>query len=654
MKSFYYTFLFISLISIFSLHSVSAATVTDSIHTLEYIESISIAEPHRALRLIDETEKLRLMPQYGLDQLRGIVYQNGLSMYRTALIYTLKAYRTDSIRRHPDEMLVTLRLLTYQYNSTGNYTESIRYAIEGIELARRTGKKASEAGFLLYIAINKRNMGLKKEAAPYLEQSIRLMEEETAGSRVWGKVDDLIYFYGMTATFAYEDGDDQKAINLLPRYHRLMEQYKACEDLPAGIYDMRLASISIMYASIFAADGQMDKAEKYYRDFDATDYAHTDEGNQMRFEYLVTTRRYPEALRYIRVDKANHRAQGDTVSYPYVERTLCLEAKAYMGLGDYKAAAHTYRQMYTLADSLRIREKQNGVLEYAAIYETQEKEAQLVKQAARLRESRMTLLFAACLILLLGLLLWRTVRHSRIVKAKNAAMVKTIREQLSYKDELYKNRGRMLALQEKLQLQKGNPKRPLPEEPDKRTAEEQDTLPEMPENTGKPYPGMGPRSEAKPRSETEPCSEPEPSFGIAPSYVAEVPSLTESVYTSDEYGDTGMQDLFARAEHEIVSRKLYLHPDFSKEELLKTVRIPKNKFAGLFKEYAGTGFLQYINTLRMEHAARMLSDYPNYTIETIARECGIANVRTFYRLFYDTYQMTPGEFRTVHLCAENK
>lgn len=623
MKNLYYTCLFTFLVAFISLNTTFAfaATPNDTIHTCEYIESISITEPQRALQLIDETEKLGLMPQCHLDNLRSIIYQNGPGMYRTAINYSLKAYRNDSIRQYPKELLITLRLLASQYNYTGNYTESIRYAIEGIDLARQMGVKKSEAGFLLYVAINKRDMGLKKEAEPYLAQSARLMEEAAEGSRHWGKVDGLIYIYGMITTFAYEDKEYQKAIDMLSCYKKVMEQFKACTDLPDGIYDMRQASIYIMYASVFAANGQMKEAEEYYRKFDTTEYAHTDDGNQMRFEYLIDTRRYREALRFIYADKEIHRAQGDTVNYYYVERNLYNEAKAHMGLGDYKAAAQTYKQMYDLSDSLRVREKQNGVLELATIYETKEKEAQLVEQTTRLRESRMTLIFAGCLIVLLGVLLWRTVRHIRIVRKKNVALVKTIREQLAYKDELFRREGEVRTLREELR-QKTKGLDCLQE-----TIPEEKTLPEKTQEQR-----MQPE-------ETQTGAQPKEMLSSAPAEA----SATDNQPTED-CTDAVMRDLFARVEYEIISRRLYLQPDFSKEELKKIVHIPKNKFAQLFKEYAGSSFSQYINNLRMEHAARLLSEQSNYTIESIAQDCGISSTTTFYRLFSERYNMTPMDF----------
>lgn len=632
---------FISLIALIGLNATlaRAATDNDTIHTIDYIEKISITEPHRALRLIDETEAIGRMPRFSLDQLRSIVYQNGLSMDRTALTYALKAYQNDSIRHYPDEMLLTLRMLTYQYNSTGNYTESIRYAIEGIELAGQRDNKEFEAIFRLYIAINKREMGLKKEAEPYLAEAVSLMEQVAEGSQVSRRVNSLIYIYGMTVTFAYEDGEYQKAIDLLPRYLRLMEQFKGCTDLFDGLYDMRLASVYIMYASVFAADGQMQKAEEYYRKFDALEYAHTGDGNQMRFEYLITTRRYREALRFIRDDKENYRAQGDTVNYFYVDRTLRFEAESHMGLGDYKAAAHTYQQMYALADSLRLREKKNGVLEFATIYKTREKEAQIAEQAVRLRESRMIILFAGCLAVLLGALLWRTVRHVRIIRQKNIALVRTIREQLAYKDELFLREEEVRTLREELRR-----KRECMNRMEEALPEKGGSMPEVreprikPEGKNRPDITLSPMPEEV-RTGTPQEDSPETSSGAW----AEIHAAGRA--PEEEYTEATMQRMFAKANYEIISRKLYLKPDFSREELMEMINIPHNKFAGLFKMCAGMSFSKYINKLRLEHAARLLEEHPEYSLEAIASDSGISSSTTFYRLFSERFGMTPKDFR---------
>lgn len=166
-------------------------------------------------------------------------------------------------------------------------------------------------------------------------------------------------------------------------------------------------------------------------------------------------------------------------------------------------------------------------------------------------------------------------------------MVETVKELLVYKDDLYRTKEEVLALKKQLEEKKTVRKageRILPEEPG---------------------------SESK----------------------------------GEEIGALYGKADFDRMEHEILSKKLYADPNFSREELLKIVYIPKNKFAQFFKQHAGMSFTKYISNMRLEYAARLLEDYPNYTIEAIAADCGIPAKATFYRLFFEKFGITPVEFR---------
>ena len=294
------------------------------------------------------------------------------------------------------------------------------------------------------------------------------------------------------------------------------------------------ANVWAAFASILAENGKQDKAAEFYRQFEETDYASTQDGIQMRFDYLIASGRYQEALQAIHTDKQYWKEQADTVNYFYLEYDLQSEAKAYMGLGNYKAAAQTYRQMYTLSDSLRLREKRNGVLDFATLYETKEKEAQLVEQAAQLREHRIFLLFAACVIGLLGVLLWRNIRHSRIVKAKNRTMASKIDNLLEYKEELFRRKEENLQLAEQLQAAESE-------------LQQRDKAARL----------LAPQA---------PLTENEPS-------VSDEPSDTDDIDRA----------LFDKLEREIISRKLFLQPESPREGLIEQMHIPQNKFPKLFK-----------------------------------------------------------------------
>ena len=68
-------------------------------------------------------------------------------------------------------------------------------------------------------------------------------------------------------------------------------------------------------------------------------------------------------------------------------------------------------------------------------------------------------------------------------------------------------------------------------------------------------------------------------------------------------------------------------------------------FNAVFDKYSQLTFSNYINNLRMERAAKLLKEKPNYSIEAIAQECGVPVRQTFYRQFSKKYGMTPANYR---------
>ena len=107
--------------------------------------------------------------------------------------------------------------------------------------------------------------------------------------------------------------------------------------------------------------------------------------------------------------------------------------------------------------------------------------------------------------------------------------------------------------------------------------------------------------------------------------------------------------MFTRINALILKDDNYLTPKLSRDFILKRTNVPKNKFAPLFRKYLGIKFTDYVNGMRLDHAAKQLREHPEYTVETIAQECGIPKLQTFYRLFSLKYGMPPAEYRNKHL-----
>lgn len=95
----------------------------------------------------------------------------------------------------------------------------------------------------------------------------------------------------------------------------------------------------------------------------------------------------------------------------------------------------------------------------------------------------------------------------------------------------------------------------------------------------------------------------------------------------------------------IIEKKLYLNPNLTRQDIIDEVHIPKNKFAQMFQKYVNSTFKNYINSLRIDEAMVLMKRYPDYTIETIAAECGMPSVQTFYRAFADNVGLSPTEYK---------
>ncbi len=78
---------------------------------------------------------------------------------------------------------------------------------------------------------------------------------------------------------------------------------------------------------------------------------------------------------------------------------------------------------------------------------------------------------------------------------------------------------------------------------------------------------------------------------------------------------------------------------------------PANKFAGLFRQFTGKTFSEYINDLRIEYVAELLLSGKYASVEELLKECTFISSTSLYRLFSKKYGMTPQKFlRNARLC----
>jgi len=93
--------------------------------------------------------------------------------------------------------------------------------------------------------------------------------------------------------------------------------------------------------------------------------------------------------------------------------------------------------------------------------------------------------------------------------------------------------------------------------------------------------------------------------------------------------------------------KLYINQDLNLQDLSKALNISRNQLSYALNNYKNQNFYDYIHSLRLGEAkARMLdSKYAHYSIISIAYDSGFNSKTVFYRIFKETENITPSEYR---------
>ncbi len=82
----------------------------------------------------------------------------------------------------------------------------------------------------------------------------------------------------------------------------------------------------------------------------------------------------------------------------------------------------------------------------------------------------------------------------------------------------------------------------------------------------------------------------------------------------------------------------------SRKTLMEEFNIPANKFAGLFRQFTGKTFSEYINDQRIEYVAELLLTGKYKNVEELLKECTFISSTSLYRLFTKRYGITPQKF----------
>jgi AraC-like DNA-binding protein len=123
----------------------------------------------------------------------------------------------------------------------------------------------------------------------------------------------------------------------------------------------------------------------------------------------------------------------------------------------------------------------------------------------------------------------------------------------------------------------------------------------------------------------------------------EITLVNES--NKDRAAETEYEKLFLQLDERIKRDKPYLDFMFGRDELAVFANLDKNKLTEVIKAGAKVTPSKYLNQLRIVCSIELLKTKPGYSIEAIAKDSGFGTRTTFYRVFTDTFGITPKQFR---------
>lgn len=399
-------------------------------YTREYIMKNYMTKPDRALQLLDEAEANSAMPLNIVDELRGVVYRN---MYRnkSALHYTRRAYVRDSLFHndpsHLLEMTVSMAELSHLLS---DYKESMRYAIQGVELARELKDIQSECKLLFCMGENKRMLTFKEEGYQLFDEAIDLLDNSK--SKDYETM--LSYFYGVKMGYLIADKRLDDAIEIGLQREKLLDKTSRQAEVRADILDQQFVYVYSKLAYLFHRTGDKERAAAYYKKYQSTDASATVDGRFDIAPYLLALGQYQAVLDNC-LDFKKMMRQQDTLNNQYLS-ILNLEILANTKLENYKTAINLQRVIAAIKDSIYQREKQNAALELDTLYEVNEKEARISEQAFQLKIRTITLICILSGALLALFFVWRLWHQNCVIRNKNKALVKRINEQFSMQEEM--------------------------------------------------------------------------------------------------------------------------------------------------------------------------------------------------------------------------
>lgn len=584
----------------------------DSVLNVDHIYKYLFTDKEKSEQIMAEMRRRKACPAWELDYIEGDLYYN-TGRNREALRFYDASLGSSHVKGNDTLTMELLHRKISCYDALHDEVNKMVSINSLLDLAKKLGDKPMESIALFNMGKSLRYQGDSEQGYEYMERGVQMMED--TDYRL--KYDNLRYEYKTLILFYERDKRYTDLLRALDKWEEVVTASNGDEYGIDGLAASERKDLYAMRAIALSRSGRDEEAAECYKMFKSID-EDLGRNSYLIMPYLFDTRQYDEIFRISLPHERFLIEQKDTVNY-HMTSALKFLGNAYSETGDYEKASSYYRRLAVLRDSLKAREQKSAALELAEIYKTNEQAAQLRDRELELHVRAIVILCITVLLVAAIVFIFRIQRDKHLILRKNEAMKGIIDELLTYKNEFFLRQSENTKLRSELQQFKG-----LPSGGSSDSAAGEGVVSQLAEADSEEQEDM-----------TDAAGQSAVTSGEATTHI----ELTEN--------DRAVYD---RISHEVISRKLYLRPDFSKTELMKEIHVPSYKFATMFRQFAGCSFSQYIQDRRMDYAISLMREHPQWSMEAVAKEAQMSKT-SFYRQFQKKYGMSPTNYMEMELSS---
>ncbi len=354
------------------------APVPDSLVNVQNVYYYSMSDPELAKDILGELRAGGDLPGYELDMIEGDYHFNNRN-FRLASFFNERAVKNDSIRMDSAKYAMALTHATFPHIELQNYGKVAEYLNESIKIATEIGDDWILGESYMVFAIILHSHNDKEKAYEYFESAIEALERSDNPEK-YARLFDV---YTNMALHKAQDNEYRQALKILSSVPEIIENIDP-DGLPENLTTCFWKDFYNYQALILNGVGDSAGAMKSYGQWLNMD---TVRGlnDYLIVNYLIESRQYDEAIEYcVSLD--------ESVS----ERPFCnaavisaqTRARIHELRNENDLAVKYYKQLVSIKDSIKVREQRSEALEYATIYETQRKDAEILEHTFKLENQR--------------------------------------------------------------------------------------------------------------------------------------------------------------------------------------------------------------------------------------------------------------------------